>query len=365
MHDGLTLNLAQMIKMIHASIKANQPLHVIGSPGIGKTAILEQVAKSLGISLFNLILSQSDPSDLGGIPVPVPGPGGSGSVVRFPIGPIAQACARGGILFLDEYSQANALLQGASLTLINERRAGDFQLHPDTVIVLASNPTEESAGGQEITPPALNRMTHVYVSPHLDEVQGYLSKLGEGTDPTLHALALDYSATLGASPNLLQASPPAGVTASGKPWASPRAIVRALKVCASIQAMGENPEGELFASALEGNLGRDVAASWLAIRRNRAKLPSVDEICADPEKCKVPADLDAEIASLGVIAQVALRDANSAWIYVDRLREEIKVAGTRAIFTKAITPGKTQQKAIQARARATSLAVGSMNGATL
>ena len=47
-----------------------QPIMVSGPPGIGKSAIIKQVAESLGIGFIDLRLIYLDPVDLRGIPMP-------------------------------------------------------------------------------------------------------------------------------------------------------------------------------------------------------------------------------------------------------------------------------------------------------
>lgn len=355
----VTLSLTQTIAMVRASLASNTPLHLIGAPGIGKTEILGTIAREMGVPLYSLILSQCDPSDLGGIPVP-----SDGAILRLPIGPVREAGRAPGILFLDEYLQTGPALQGSSLTLINERRAGDYTLHPDTRIVLASNPVDQGASGQDLAPPALNRVTHVRVRPTLAEVQAYLLALG-ADGSSLQALATGYSAMLGASPNLLQVEPPAGIAVSQVPWASPRAIVRALRLLASLIDAGEPEGGDLAAASLEGNLGPDTASAYMALVRLKGRLPSVDEIERDPKGARLPDALDVGIASLSVLAQLAQRDASAAWIYADRLAgfdgaDEIRIAAGRAMLRHPVAP-KSRHAADANRARARVLGtVGSL-----
>lgn len=329
----LRVNFSDMRRMLDAHFKADMPIHMIGSPGIGKTAVIHQIGKMLGVEVVSLILSQCDPSDLGGVPCPVTDASGKTThIARLPIGPIRRACEVGCILFIDEYSQASAPLQGASLTLINERRAGDFILHPNTRIVLASNPEDESASGQPITPPALNRATQVEVAPSLEEIVAYMANIGEEGSPE-RLLATDYAYTMEGSVNLVQINPPPGIATSGQPWASPRAIERAIRVCAAIQDVWTHKVDPIVAATLEGNLGPEVAGALVAIWKNRGKLPTMSEILKDPAAAKVPppSDVDAGVASLGLIGQVASVNPSAAWIYVARTEGEIRIAGAKIV----------------------------------
>ncbi len=51
------------------AFKSNIPLFIYGAPGIGKTEIVNQVGKQLGMKVFTFIASTMDPSDVRGIPV--------------------------------------------------------------------------------------------------------------------------------------------------------------------------------------------------------------------------------------------------------------------------------------------------------
>lgn len=356
-----TLSLTQTIKLVTCALNSDTPIHLIGSPGIGKTAILAQIAKSLGVPLYTLILAQSMPEDLGGIP-----DRRGDEIVRLPIGPIARACKVPGILFLDEFSQANAPLQGASLRLINERDAGDVKLHPDTRIVLASNPSAEAASGNDITPPALNRMTHVYVRPTARECQDYFNGLG-AQGSALQALAVDFSATTEVSPELFVMEPPKGTAASGNPWGSPRAWERALRLCSAILSAGESDESDLFVEALIGNVGEGVANGYMGIRKVRKHLPSLSEILSDPKGAKTPHDAATCCASLGIIAQVALQDPCAAWVYADRLpQDEFRAAAGRTLLARPIASKKASPHysiAERARAKILGMVGANMGGA--
>lgn len=323
---GAVCNIAETIQMLRFALNADVVLHLEGDPGIGKSAIVRALASEMGVPLHTLILSQCAPEDVGGVPVK-----DGNAISRLPIGPIRRCCEAPGILFGDEYSQAPAHIQGASLTLINERFAGDAQLHPGTRIVLASNPVESGSGANDLTPPATNRMHHIRVIPDVSEVQAYFSTLGtEGS--TLRSLAVDYMATVDNEPRLIALSPPPGAAASGLPWASPRAIERALRLFAAALDAGESDMGKTAIACLSGSLGEDAARAYMAIRKVRDRLPSVKQILTDPTSAILPTDSGTRVASLGILAQVAQVDPCAAWAYVGRFngtddREVRTVAG--------------------------------------
>jgi MoxR-like ATPase len=356
------VNLAGMVKLIRASIASNTPLELIGAPGIGKTEIAEVIsweyANAIGGVVYPLVLSQTEPGDLG-VPVPtssVPG-GPVDRLLRFPVQPIIELSRRGGVLFADEMANATSPVKAAFLTIVQGRYAGDFKLHPATRILAASNPIDMSEGGHEAGAPTLGRWTRVEVVPDHDEVRSHFETIGpEGS--TLRMLALDLAATWGMDPNLLQLAPPPGSVRAGRGWGNPRSWKRALTLATSLIEAGESIDSEIVAVALSGNVSEETAGSWLATMKVRKDLPSKDEIVSDPIAAKLPGTREQEVACVGLLQHVALVSPESAWIYVDRLSEEIQTVSYRGLMRFALNKGQSKSKLINVAIQAQSRVMG-------
>jgi hypothetical protein len=212
---------------------------------------------------------------------------------------------------------------------VYERWAGDKKLHPGTRIIAASNPPDQAAGGWELSMPLLGRLTQIKVMPTVGEVQDYLFNLGEHDSPE-RAMAVDLAATLFMSPDLIQFDPPQQANV-GLPWASPRSWERAIKVCSAALKDNIHDQGDVFHALMAGNVGEDQAMAYLAIRKVRDSLPSMEQIKKDPTDAKLPVNVDAGVAALGVIAQVAISHPNAAWAYASRLSGEAKVAALNTV----------------------------------
>lgn len=357
------VNLAGFRKLIEASIASNTPMEAIGAPGIGKTAITREatdpyVRRISGV-FRSLVLSQCDQSDVGGIPVPASGVAGGpiDRVLRMPVGPIKDLSTRGGVLFLDEFGNAHSAIKGSALTLLQERYAGDTQLHPDARIILASNPMDQSEGGHDYGAPTIGRLSRFLVVPDLSEVQSFFATLGT-PGSTLEAWARDLAATWGVEPRLLQVDPPAGSVRAGRGWGSPRAWHRALMLACALIDAGEDPQGELVFAALSGNVSEETGGSFLAIQKVRKDLPSDLEIATDPAGAKLPATPEQEIACVGLLQHVGLKSPESAWIYADRLSEEIQVVAYRGLMRFVLNRGASKSKLINAAIAAQSRIIG-------
>ena len=55
---------SQIASALSYLIDVNQPVMIHGSPGVGKSDVVHQIAKQRGIELIDLRLSQLDPVDL-------------------------------------------------------------------------------------------------------------------------------------------------------------------------------------------------------------------------------------------------------------------------------------------------------------
>lgn len=332
------LGIEDSVKAMRVALASDTPIHFIGPPGVGKSAIVEQIAKEMGLPLEALLLSQCDPTDVGGFPVVI-----EGKLNRMPLGAIKAACDKPVILFLDELSCSAPAVQGASLQLIYARRAGDAKLHPGTRIIAASNPAEQAAGGWEIALPLISRLTQVKMRPQKKEVQEFFYKLGE-EGSLIRRMAVDWAATLESAPDLLQLDPPSGAQSAGLPWGAPRSWERAINFCAKALEMGESDNSPVFTAGLAGNVGENAAAAYMSIRKIRDQLPGIKEILASPDKAKVPNDVNVGIAVLGILAQVAQEDPCPAWVYADRLKTgEVRVAAMNVMGRFSIHKHKTSK----------------------
>jgi MoxR-like ATPase len=171
------------------------PLLVWGAPGIGKTAIIEDVAKEFfgenakeQRRIVDYDLMTMAPEDFF-LPT-VQGKTESGDIgpdtraVRVPDAPLplykvddpdgdAKANGpdgKGGIIFFDEIARCSTAVQNVCLKLINERRIGDWILGSKWVMVAAANREgDEESGSYRFTPVLGNRFRQINYSPKFED----------------------------------------------------------------------------------------------------------------------------------------------------------------------------------------------------
>ena len=106
---------SQATSMIAKYIQAKIVPMLTGSPGMGKSAIVKGIAKTYGLKVIDLRLSQCDPTDLMGFPSIQGTRAGYLPMETFPLegDPIPEGY-NGWLLFLDEFNSASTAVQAAA-----------------------------------------------------------------------------------------------------------------------------------------------------------------------------------------------------------------------------------------------------------
>lgn len=325
----------------------SRPTLVLSPPGSGKTETCFRMAVRLGLTFVPFELGLTVPEEVGGVPVR----DASGQVIRFPLGPIKTACTQPSLLLIDEVTRADAMRQGAAMTGVNERRWGDWTLHPGTVVVLAGN-EPDSGGVFSLLDALLNRCCVVRLRTEREEIRGYL-RSGMTSAPVpvpplpadaaarfinerarLTNLWADYSE--GRS-EMISEEPPKGFSETGALWPSGRAVVHACERLASRFARGMPTNDNVALTHVAGTVGREIGVLWHRLNDLAGKLPSIAEINASPLTARLPPDVESAIASLGMLNQLT---NNAVWLYLNRYDDklaEIKAAASKRCQSKLPT----------------------------
>ena len=125
-----------------------------GSPGLGKTEVMTQLAAAAKRKFIPMLLDQHEPEDLGGFPIPskiqVDGTE-YGVIKKYPMEEIIRCRKEKSLMLLDEFTCVSEDMQAAALTFMAKP--------PESCWVYAAgNRPEEAANGHEISEPMINRM---------------------------------------------------------------------------------------------------------------------------------------------------------------------------------------------------------------
>lgn len=146
MEKQFTLTFEQALPLIVTALKNNHTPALIGEAGIGKSSLVEDLARVLKTKVFTLPVNQlADPSDMTGVRT-TQDEHGNWTQTFFPHFIITEAVQYAldnpdetPVLFLDEFNRASEGLTSTALSLQTLRRIGDTHLPDNLKIIIAGN----------------------------------------------------------------------------------------------------------------------------------------------------------------------------------------------------------------------------------
>ena len=152
-----------------------RPIFLLGAPGIGKTAIMEQIAQELGIALVAYSMTHHTRQSALGLPfITEKNYGGQKvSVSEYTMSEIIASIyeamessgMREGILFLDEINCVSETLAPSMLQFLQYKVFGRHQVPEGWVIVTAGNPPEYNKSVREFDVVTYDRLKVLDVEP--------------------------------------------------------------------------------------------------------------------------------------------------------------------------------------------------------
>lgn len=165
-----------------------RPLFLLGSPGIGKTAIMEQVAQELGIALVSYSMTHHTRQSALGLPFITHKryKGMEYDISEYTMSEIIasvyevmeQTGIEQGILFLDEINCVSETLAPSMLQFLQYKVFGRHQVPEGWVIVTAGNPPEYNKSVREFDVVTMDRMKLVEVEADYPTWKEYALRKG-------------------------------------------------------------------------------------------------------------------------------------------------------------------------------------------
>lgn len=305
--------------------KSAPSMFIWGKPGLGKSSMVKQMAKDLGLEFVDVRLSQLSPTDLRGLPVVNRE---TGTMSWAPPNFLPKADAAPGILFLDEFNMAGSAMQSISQQLILDRQIGDYVL-PDTwTIIAAGNRASDRAAVNEMPAPVANRFIHFNAEPDLNDFKTWAYQFLKVSQKTIGTL----TGFLNFRPELLHAS-----DRNNPAWPSPRTWEWAMK---------------LYENGVDIShvVGESAALQFRAFEKVLGNLPDIEAILKGDSAPSLkssndPSVLYATVSALSARAESPEQYVNGiSWILDQKVTEDYAGLYLKEVFSILQTKHKSRQE---------------------
>ena len=169
-------------------VERQRPVLLMGPPGIGKTAIMEQIAHELGIGLVSYTITHHTRQSAIGLPMISEKEYGDKkySVTEYTMSEIVGSVydkiektgIKEGILFLDEINCVSETLAPTMLQFLQYKTFGSHKVPDGYIIVTAGNPARYNKSVREFDIVTLDRVRKITIEEDFDAWKEYAYKEG-------------------------------------------------------------------------------------------------------------------------------------------------------------------------------------------
>lgn len=169
-------------------IEKQRPIFLIGAPGIGKTAIMEQIAQELNVGLVSYSMTHHTRQSALGLPfISHKTYGGKdyevseytmSEIIASVYDMMEETGVTEGILFLDEINCVSETLAPSMLQFLQYKVFGRHQVPQGWVVVTAGNPPEYNSSVREFDIVTWDRLKRMDVEPDFDVWKEYAYQKG-------------------------------------------------------------------------------------------------------------------------------------------------------------------------------------------
>jgi MoxR-like ATPase len=284
------------------------PVFLWGPPGVGKSSVVQKVARDLGLDVLDVRAALLDPTDIRGIPYVADGVARWCPPSFLPSDPESK-----GLLFFDELSSAPPLVQASLYQLTLDRRVGEYVLPRGWSIMAAGNRSQDGAIVFRMPSALSNRFVHLDFEVDLDDWREWAIR------KEIHPLVIAF---LSVRPTLLFR-----MEGAEHGFASPRSWEMASD---TLKAFGNVSEVE---DLLIGLVGEGPSIEFFAFLKDSRIAALVEGVLADPDHSYLPDRLDYLFALVHHLCSQLAKDyvLEAALKLIKRLEPEMSMVIVRDI----------------------------------
>ena len=321
MRTSTEVNMQEAEDII-CSVGNKNAIHLEGRPGIGKTAMAENIAKRLDMRLLFMDGPNIDIAELG---VPMPNHE-TGTSSMYPNERWGFHLGDPFLLFIDEFTKMARGAQNQVHPAINERRFGPFNFHPDVHVITTGNYSSDGVG-DTLLAHTRNRMTVLEMrGPTAEEwLVNFAQKEVDGRSvihPILQAFVDKYPSVLasyrdaGEEDNKYIINP----TRPQQTGTTPRSLHKASNILWERSNFSDNA----LSCALEGTIGKAATGDLMGYIIAGDKIPDWQDIINDPEGTKMVEGAAGCILACSALQRVTPANFPKFFTYLKRGAKEMQ-----------------------------------------
>ncbi len=255
-----------------------RPVLLLGAPGIGKTQIMEQIAKECGIALVAYTITHHTRQSAIGLPfVSKQSFGGREyTVTEYTMSEIVASLYEKmektglseGILFIDEINCVSETLAPAMLQFLQCKTFGSHEIPQGWIIVAAGNPPEYNKSVREFDVVTMDRVKKIEVEPDFAVWKEY-AQLQQ-----LHPAVISYLNTRTAYFYKME------TTVDGRKFATPRGWEDLSQMLTVYDALGKEMDREVVVQYIQHETIAKDFANYLELYRKYQMDYQLEEVLA-------------------------------------------------------------------------------------